>query len=340
MIQSRLRKAGRAGPTEGNSGGSHERSSNGIRVFVKAASTPQWLFGAKRVFSTTVRGSCLQDPFVHIYCSLMNRASATWQWDDVRFFLGGARRQPVGCCPRAGRRPCDGRKADYSARETPRRDPEPYRTPDGIATTSAGYAVLRQCIAMENAALDIERLAAGRDWLVTGSVRVTLTEALAFQVVAPAVASLRQAHPGLQVDLTVGVRSLDIARRDADLAVRFARPSTSDLVCRKLGEVGYSLYASERVSAKIGDPKARPGVGRLRFGHLHRCAAGDEPILHGRASFRWRTHSPAVRQSPHPVEGRGQRRGYCRTHVLPRCIPSLISFGSGRTKRRHAALRG
>ena len=115
---------------------------------------------------------------------------------------------------------------------------------------------------------------------MTGLVRVTSTEALAFQVVAPAVASLRQAHPGLQVDLTVGVRSLDIARRDADLAVRFARPSTSDLVCRKLGEVGYSLYASERYS-RNRILRARPGVGRLRFGHLHRCAAGDEPILHG-----------------------------------------------------------
>jgi DNA-binding transcriptional LysR family regulator len=94
---------------------------------------------------------------------------------------------------------------------------------------------------MENAALDLERLAAGRDSLVTGSVRVITTEALAFQVIAPTVAALRQVHPGLQIDVNVGVRSLDIARRDADLAIRFARPSASDLVCRKLGEISYSL---------------------------------------------------------------------------------------------------
>jgi DNA-binding transcriptional LysR family regulator len=101
------------------------------------------------------------------------------------------------------------------------------RTPDGFATTSAGEAVLRQCMAMENATLDLERIAAGRDTLVTGAVRVTTTEALAHQLVAPAIAMLRQRHPELRIDLIAGIRSLDIAGRDADLAVRFARPSSS-----------------------------------------------------------------------------------------------------------------
>ena len=245
----------------------------------------------------------------------MNRASATWQWDDVRFFLAVARAGNLSGAARA----LDVGHVTVGRRITLLEKRLGVillnRTPDGFATTSAGDAVLRQCIAMENAALDIERLAAGRDSLMTGSVRVTSTEALAFQVVAPAVASLRQAHPGLQVDLTVGVRSLDIARRDADLAVRFARPSTSDLVCRKLGEVGYSLYASERYLQKSETPRRGQGwpatiwspsqVRRRRRAHSSWRVAG------------WRTHSPAVRQSPHPVEGRGQRRGYCRTHVLP-----------------------
>jgi DNA-binding transcriptional LysR family regulator len=134
------------------------------------------------------------------------------------------------------------------------------RTPDGFATTPAGETVLRQCMAMENAALELERVAAGRDSLVTGVVRVTTTEALGYQVVAPAVAALRRTHPELQVDLNLGVRSLDIARRDADLAVRFARPSTSELVCRRLGDVGFSLYASQSYLARSGIPKRGQGL--------------------------------------------------------------------------------
>src|ERR671936_283268 len=96
--------------------------------------------------------------------------------------------------------------------------------------------------------------------LLKGSVRVTTTEALAYQLVAPAIAPLRETHPELRIDLIAGVRSLDISRREADLAVRFARPSASDLVCRKLGEVAFSLYASKHYLASKGVPKRGQGL--------------------------------------------------------------------------------
>ena len=190
----------------------------------------------------------------------MNRAPGTWQWDDVRFFLAVARTGSLSAAARAlgvdhvtvGRR--------IALFEKRLGVTLLNRTPEGFAATSAGEAILRQCTAMETAALDLERIAAGRDLLVRGSVRVTTTEALADQLVAPAIAGLRQAHPELQLDLMVGVRSLDIARREADLAVRFARPSVSELICRKLGEVGFSLYASKRYLAKAGVPKRGQGL--------------------------------------------------------------------------------
>ena len=190
----------------------------------------------------------------------MNRTTGAWQWDDVRFFLAVARTGSLSAAARAlgvghvtvGRR--------ITALEKRLGVTLLARTPDGFATTPAGETVLRQCMAMENAALDLERVAAGRDMVAAGSVRVTTTEALGYQLVAPAVAALRQGHPDLQVDLILGVRSLDIARRDADLAVRFARPATADLVCRKLGEVGFSLYASRRYLTNSGTPKRGRGL--------------------------------------------------------------------------------
>src|SRR5215469_1721453 len=150
-----------------------------------------------------------------------------WQWDDVRFFLAVARAGSLSGAARA---------LGVGHVTVGRRIALLERTPDGFMTTSAGEAILRQCAAMESAAMDLERIVAGRDALLTGSVRVTATEALAYQVIAPAIAALRDTHPELRIDLIVGVRSLDIARREADLAVRFARPAASELVCRKLGE--------------------------------------------------------------------------------------------------------
>ncbi len=190
----------------------------------------------------------------------MNRAPGSWQWDDVRFFLAVAR---AGSLSGAARtlgvgHVTVGRRIAFLERQLGATLLN--RTPDGFVTTAAGDAVLRQCMVMETAALDLERVAAGRDSLVTGSVRVTTTEVLAYQLMTPATAALRRAYPGLRIDLTLGVRSLDIARRDADLAVRFARPSASDLVCRKLGEIGFSLYASRRYLARSGVPERGQGL--------------------------------------------------------------------------------
>lgn len=190
----------------------------------------------------------------------MNRVAGTWQWDDVRFFLAVARAGSLSAAARVlgvghvtvGRR--------ITILEKRLGVILLHRTPDGFAVTPAGDAVLRQCIAMENAALDLERVAAGRDSLAVGSIRLTATEALAHRVIAPAVVELRKSYPALQVDLSVGVRSLDIARREADLAVRVGRPSGPGLVCRKLGDVGYSLYASRNYLAKHRMPQRGKGL--------------------------------------------------------------------------------
>lgn len=118
-----------------------------------------------------------------------------WQWDDVRFFLAVARAGSLSGAARAlgvghvtvGRR--------ITLLEKRLGVTLLNRTPDGFVTTSAGQAILRECAAMESAAMDLERIVAGRDSLIAGSVRVTTTEALAYQLVAPAIAALHETHP-------------------------------------------------------------------------------------------------------------------------------------------------
>ena len=88
----------------------------------------------------------------------MNRAPGTWQWDDVRFFLAVARAGSLSGAARVlgvghvtvGRR--------IALLEKRLGVTVLQRTPDGFDVTSAGEAILRRCIVMENAALDLEPL--------------------------------------------------------------------------------------------------------------------------------------------------------------------------------------
>ena len=188
--------------------------------------------------------------------------AVNWRWDDVRFFLAAAREGSLSGAAKAlgvdhvtiGRR--------IAALEEQLRAKLLSRTPDGLALTSAGQTILKHCETMQGAALALERMVAGHDTRTAGSVRLTATDVLSRGILMPVVVALRKSHPELQIDLLTGIRSLDIARREADLAVRVSnvRPADSQLVCQKLGEIGFTLYASSQYLERHGTPARGQGL--------------------------------------------------------------------------------
>jgi DNA-binding transcriptional LysR family regulator len=101
----------------------------------------------------------------------------------------------------------------------------------------------------------LEREVAGADERVEGLVRVTAGEGILVHAVAPAVPELYARYPGLQLEFIGATRTLDLARREADVAVRLSRPRETGLVTRKLGVLEYGLYASLEYLRRKGTPK-------------------------------------------------------------------------------------
>jgi len=64
-------------------------------------------------------------------------------------------------------------------------------------------------------------------------------------VVLPALRSLHARHPQIRVDLVTGTGRLDVSRRETDVALRYARPESGDLV----GFPGMTSSATTRASA-------------------------------------------------------------------------------------------
>ena len=112
---------------------------------------------------------------------------------------------------------------------------------------------------MERMAVSFERRGEGADERIAGEVRVTTTDALALDFVVPAIERLRTSHPEVKVILSTTTRILDLARRDADIAVRTLRPEQSDLIVRQLGKWRVGLYAASAYLERRGEP--RPGEG-------------------------------------------------------------------------------
>ncbi len=87
---------------------------------------------------------------------------------------------------------------------------------------------------------------------VSGRVRLALTEELAVHVVVPRVLpALRARYPELAVDLITGYRAVDLAAREADLALRFFQTPRGDLVGRRVARVATAVLASRAHARRL-----------------------------------------------------------------------------------------
>jgi DNA-binding transcriptional LysR family regulator len=118
------------------------------------------------------------------------------------------------------------------------------RTPDGYALTLAGRDLLVRAEAIEAETFAIERELTGADQRATGIVRVTATETLATRFVMPHLPLFREKHPEVTLALECTNRRVSLARREADVALRLARPREDNVVTRRLAAVHVGLYAA------------------------------------------------------------------------------------------------
>jgi len=108
---------------------------------------------------------------------------------------------------------------------------------------------------MEERALALERAAQGLDTRPAGVVRITTVDALAVRFLAPNLARFRQQLPDVTLEIDSSPRILDLGRREADLALRLGRPRQEALIARKVGRLGFALYAARSYLARRGLPR-------------------------------------------------------------------------------------
>lgn len=128
------------------------------------------------------------------------------------------------------------------------------RAQNGLTPTDAARAIFPHVEAMASTAHALARVASAPAGEVRGTVRLAASEVMGIEVLPPMLASLRRAHPRLELELTLSNRNEDLLRRDADVAVRMAAPTQAALVARKVGVIAVGLFASEAYVRERGAP--------------------------------------------------------------------------------------
>lgn len=155
------------------------------------------------------------------------------------------------------------------------------RGPNGLFPTERALALLPYASDVAAGVGALARAAGEASGRVAGRVRITASRVIGTEVLPALLAPLREAHPGLVLELSPVDRVEDLMRREADVAVRMVRPSQAGIVARRAGRIGLGLYAAPDYLRRKGMPSAPAEVA----GHDFAGDDGRDTLLRGLAEL-------------------------------------------------------
>ena len=169
-------------------------------------------------------------------------------WDDTRLFLalarsGSARATAAeqGISHSTVTRRVDQLESDLEARLFDR-DVRGYRL------TGAGELMMKSAVRAEEALLAAERQLQGRDAQLTGEIRFTTSSIIAMHLMMDDLVEFTRLYPEIDLNVMVSYDSLNLSRREADVALRIMGRNSSppeELIGRKLVTIKNCYYASD-----------------------------------------------------------------------------------------------
>jgi DNA-binding transcriptional LysR family regulator len=220
------------------------------------------------------------------------------------------------------------------------------RTTRSISLTEIGQAFYARCAHIVAAAEEAQALTAGMQAAPRGTLRVNVPVSFGVLHIVPALATLLDANPGLNVDMSLSDRDVRLANEGYDVAVSIAHEPRASLVARRLAPIRRRLCASPAYLKRHCAPACLDDLARHDC-IVHSSGVGDRTWhfagVEGSASVevngRLRLDNEnAVRQAalaglgiallPTYIVGSDLREGRLRV-VLPECeAPALSLFAT------------
>jgi len=98
-----------------------------------------------------------------------------------------------------------------------------------------------------------------------GELRVNTTQGIGVHWLTPRLGEFYDLYPDIRINLITGDEELDLAMREADVAIRLRQPVQPDLIQRKLFSMHFHAYASPEYLKRSGTPHSPQDLDRHRI---------------------------------------------------------------------------
>jgi DNA-binding transcriptional LysR family regulator len=176
-------------------------------------------------------------------------------WEDVRYFVALSRHGTLSATARALRVNHATVARRIASLEALLGHSIFDRRVNGYVPTPQGKALIKYANEMYEGALSILRqLDAGTE--LSGRVRLAAGRVLAERFLIDRLRAFHERYPAIDLEVIGGSRVVSLAKRDADIALRYGSPKDSELIARRVARLAFGLYASSeyRDRLKAGEP--------------------------------------------------------------------------------------
>ncbi|MGH8246702.1 MAG: LysR family transcriptional regulator [Gammaproteobacteria bacterium] len=124
-----------------------------------------------------------------------------------------------------------------------------------LSLTEAGSEYYEACKRILDEVREAEGNVGRLQGQLAGQLKVNTSIALGQMYVGPLTLKFQKLHPGLEVDLSLVDRFVDVVEEGVDVAIRVGRLTDSNLVARRLGKTRRVAVATPAYLKKHGTPK-------------------------------------------------------------------------------------
>jgi DNA-binding transcriptional LysR family regulator len=194
-------------------------------------------------------------------------------WDDLRYFLAVARHKTLA----GAARELGVTHSTVFRRITLLEDRLGSRLFDRLTTgyrlTAIGADTLVIAEEVEQGVNLLVRKVSGADLRLSGALRITTTDTLAFGLLTPHLKLFQDTYSDIEIQVNVQNRFLNLTNREADVAIRPSiRLDEGEVIGRHLSDIAAALYASRGYLEISGRPCSMTDL------RNHKVISGDESL--------------------------------------------------------------
>ena len=135
----------------------------------------------------------------------------------------------------------------------------------GLVLTENGEYLFKSAHEVITKLKDVESNLIGHKDKLNGKLTVTTVVSFGTTWLTPRIKEFMDLHPEIEVELIFSDKELDLATRQADVAIRMRRPKQLNLIQKKFVDFNYHIYGSNEYLKKNGYPKSLKDLDKHKF---------------------------------------------------------------------------